>query len=404
MIHVIPSHQGRPSDDPIFALNKEATERRARGESIVNATVGSLLHDDGKLAVLPTASRIVHEVPAAEWAPYAPIAGSPDFLNAVIADIFEDEPEMKACAIAAATPGGSGALRHAIANYLEPGQSLLTTNFFWGPYQTLCDESERKVATFPMFAKDGGLDVEGFDRALQARIGEQKRALVFLNDPCHNPTGYSMTPAEWKAVVERLIARASANADAPITLLVDMAYFAYNAHDPRAFLKELRPLLGKVGLAFAWSASKTFTHYGLRVGAIVACVPDARERAATEAAFSYSCRGTWSNCSRGGMRAITQLLTDPALAGACDKERDELKALLGARVAAFNELAPKHKLTYPRYEGGFFVTVFAEDAFERAARMKDEGVFVVPQKGALRVALCSVAAKDIPRLVESLAR
>ncbi|MBC7052085.1 hypothetical protein G6O46_24055, partial [Salmonella enterica subsp. enterica serovar Enteritidis] len=81
-MHVIPAHQGRPSDDPIFALNKEATTRKARGESIVNATVGSLLHDDGRLAILPTAARAVHEVPAEEWAPYAPIAGAPDFLDA----------------------------------------------------------------------------------------------------------------------------------------------------------------------------------------------------------------------------------------------------------------------------------------------------------------------------------
>ena len=400
MLHVIPSHQGRPSDDPIFALNKEATARKARGETVVNGTVGALLHDDGRLAILPTAARAVHEVPAEEWAPYAPIAGSTDFLAAVIGDIFKDEPEMRACAVAAATPGGTGALRHAIANYLEPGQSLLTTSFFWGPYQTLCDESERKVATFSMFAADGSIDVAALDRALAAQIAEQKRVLLFLNDPCHNPTGYSMRPEEWRAVVERLLARSG---EAPITLLVDMAYFAYNAHDPRAFLKELRPLLGKVGLLFAWSASKTYTHYGLRVGAIVACVPDPAERAATDAALCYSCRGTWSNCSRGGMRAITRLLTDPALAAACDREREELKALLGARVAAFNELAPRRSLRYPRYEGGFFVTVFADDAHERAARMKDKGVFVVPQKGALRVALCSVAAKDVERLVEALA-
>src|SRR5689334_18987693 len=177
MLHVIPSHQGRPSDDPIFALNKEATERRARGESVVNATVGSVLPDDGKLAVLPTASRVVHEVPAAEWAPYAPIAGSPDFLNAVIADIFKDEPEMKACAVAAATPGGSGALRHAIANYLEPGQSLLTTSYFWGPYQTLADEADRKVATFSMFDAKGDIDIESLDRALEKQIASQGRVL-----------------------------------------------------------------------------------------------------------------------------------------------------------------------------------------------------------------------------------
>jgi aromatic-amino-acid transaminase len=400
MLHVIPSHQGRPSDDPIFALNKEATARRARGEVIVNATVGALLHDDGRLAILAASARAVSEVPAEEWAPYAPIAGSTDFLSAVIADVFRDEPAMRECAVAAATPGGSGALRHAIANYLEPGQSLLTTNFFWGPYQTLCDEGERKVSTFAMFASDGSLDVAALDRAIGAHITEQKRVLLFLNDPCHNPTGYSMRPEEWRAVVERLVARSS---EAPITLLVDMAYFAYSANDPRAFLKELRPLLGKVGLLFAWSASKTYTHYGLRVGAIIACVPDVAERAATDAAFSYSCRGTWSNCSRGGMRAITRLLTDPELTAACDRERDELKALLGARVAAFNALAPARSLRYPRYEGGFFVTVFADDARERAARMKDKGVFVVPQKGALRVALCSVPAKDVERLVEALA-
>lgn len=400
MLHIIPSHGNRPSDDPIFALNKEATQRKAKGERVINGTVGALLHDDGRLAILPTAARIVHEVPAEEWAPYAPIAGSADFKDAVINDIFKDEPEMRSCAVAAATPGGSGALRHAIANYLEPGQSLLTTSFYWGPYSTLCDEADRKVATFEMFDAQGNLHVAELDKALSRQITEQKRVLFFLNDPCHNPTGYSMRPSEWAAVVERLIAR---SAEAPITLLVDMAYFAYNAQDPRAFLKQLRPLLGKVGLLFAWSASKTFTHYGLRVGAIVACVPDPAERSVTDAAFSYSCRGTWSNCSRGGMRAITRLLVEPELAGACDRERDELKALLGARVAAWNEHAPKRGLRYPRYEGGFFVTVFADDAKERALRMKDKGVFVVPQKGAIRVALCSVAAADVGLLVDALA-
>jgi len=409
MFHVIPAHQGRPADDPIFALNREATDRLARGEAVINATVGSLLHDDGRLAVLPTSSRILREVAADDWAAYAPIAGSPDFLKAVVDDLFVSEPDMRAAAVAAATPGGTGALRHAIANYLEPSQALLTTSFYWGPYQTLCDEADRRIATFDMFRGSGveaALDTEALDRALTARVMDQQRVLLFLNDPCHNPTGYSMRPEEWRAVVERLCAHAS---EAPITLLVDMAYFAYAASDGRSFLKELRPLLGKVGLLFAWSASKTYTHYGLRVGALVACVPDAKERAATEAALSYSCRGTWSNCSRGGMKAVTRFLVEPELRAALDAERDDLKRLLGARVAAFNEHAPKHRLEYPRYEGGFFVTVFADDALERARRMRERGVFVVPQapsatrRGSLRVALCSVAERDVPRLCEVLA-
>ena len=286
MLHVIPSHQGRPSDDPIFALNKEAVTRKAKGEAIVNGTVGALLHDDGALAILPTAARAVHEVPAEEWAPYAPIAGSSDFLAAVIADVFKDEPEMRASAVAAATPGGTGALRHAIANYLEPGQSLLTTSYFWGPYQTLCDEGERKVSTFSMFAADGSMDVAALDRALAAQIAEQKRVLLFLNDPCHNPTGYSMRAEEWRAVVERLLAHA---ASAPVTLLVDMAYFAYNASDPRAFLKELRPLLGKVGSSRGARRRRTRTTASASARSSPACrtrrrAPRPRRRCRTRAA------------------------------------------------------------------------------------------------------------------------
>ena len=399
MLHVIPSHQSRPSDDPIFALNKEATLSKERGDAVINATVGSLLYDDGKLAMMPTASRIVHEVAAEEWATYAPIAGSPAFLRAVMDDLFAGEPEMRAAACAVATPGGTGALRHAIANFLEPGQSLLTTSYFWGPYQTLADEADRKVATFAMFDANGDLDTAALDRALSAQIASQGRALLFLNDPCHNPTGYSMRPEEWRAVTERLLA----HADAPITLLVDTAYFLYGAREPRAFLKELRPLVGKIALLFAWSASKSFTHYGLRVGALVACIADDAERQKTEAALVYSCRGTWSNCTRGGQSAIARLLTDPALRAACDRERGELKELLAKRVAAFNAMAKKRGLKYPRYEGGFFVTVFHDDALVKAAAMKDKGVFVVPSKGMLRVALCSVAEKDVPRLVEALA-
>ena len=398
MLHLIPSHQGRPSDDPIFALNREAVQRKQKGESIVNATVGALLDDDGQLAMLPTASRIVHEVPPVEWATYAPIAGSPEFLRAVMDDLLAGQPELRAVAIATATPGGSGALRHAIANYLEPGQSLLTTSFFWGPYQTLADEADRKVATFSMFAADGSLDVAALDRALAKIIAEQGRALVFLNDPCNNPTGYSMRPSEWDAVAACIASHAE---KAPVTLLVDCAYFAYAAGDSRAFLTHLKPLLGKAVVLFAWTASKTFTHYGLRVGAIVACIADEKERQMTESALSYSCRGTWSNCNRGGLSAVTRLLVDPELRAACDAERAVLAAKLHARVEAFNRLAPTKKLRYPRYEGGFFVTVFEDDAIGMAERMRKAGVFVVPQKGALRVALCSVAERDVARLVDA---
>ena len=36
--------------------------------------------------------------------------------------------------------------------------------------------------------------------------------------------------------------------------------------------------------------------------------------------------------------------------------------------------------------------------------MREEGVYVVPVDGAVRVGLCSVKVADVPRLVETAAR
>jgi len=405
--HLIPSHMGRPSDDPIFSLHQEAVLRKQRGEDVVDATIGVLLDDDGKLAILPTAARAVREVSTTDWATYAPIAGTAEFRQAVIDDLLGDVPELRSSAVSVATPGGSGALRHAIANFLEPGQAALTTDWHWAPYKTLCDEADRRLETYAMFrplAEGGGLDVLALDAALAGQVARQGRALLFLNDPAHNPTGYSMTAGEWRSVVDCLVARAST---ATVTLVVDCAYLLYGPGDSKPWAARLRPLAGKVPILFAWTASKSYTHYGLRVGALVACVADDGERAMIASALSYSCRGTWSNCNRGGLVAITRLLVDPSMAKSCALERAALKTELLARVDTFNRCARDRGLRYPRYDGGFFVTVFDEHARAKAEAMRARGVYVVPQvqesgAGALRVALCAVAERDVPRLVEAL--
>ena len=162
-MQLIASHQGRPSDDPIFGLNKEATARKQQGESIVNATIGVLLDADGKLAVFPSAARAVHEVTPLEWATYAPIAGTPEFQKAVLDDLLGGQPELRRAAVATATPGGSGALRLAITNFVEPGQAMLTTSWYWAPYHTLCEESDRRLDTFEMFTPSGAFDVASLD-------------------------------------------------------------------------------------------------------------------------------------------------------------------------------------------------------------------------------------------------
>ena len=387
----------RPSDDPIFALNREATQRKAQGHSVINATVGALLEDDGQLAVLPTVMDAVRAVEPRKAAAYAPIAGVPEYLNAVIRDLL-GVTALADMAVAASTPGGTGALRHAVSTFLERGQSVVTPSFYWGPYQTICDEHERGVRTSPMFTAAGGFDVSGFADVLQRTAKEQGRLLVFLNDPCHNPTGYSMSEGEWEGVSAAL---REVSAQVPTTVLADVAYLGF-AKDQRSFLKHLAPLTERAAVLFAWSASKSFGLYGQRVGALIACTADGAQRAAMQNAMAYACRGTWSNCNAAGQHAVARCLTDASLDVAVRAERARLTALLDGRVSAFNRAAEGSALRYPRYDGGFFVTLFAEDAKGSAERLKARGVFTVPGKDSLRVALCSVPEAQVPALVDAL--
>jgi aromatic-amino-acid transaminase len=390
----------RPGDDPIFALNAEAERRARAGERILNSTLGSLMGEDGRLAVMPAVFEALRRVDPARAAGYAPISGPPAFLTAVIGDLF-DASRMAEAAVAAATPGGTGALHHALVNFLEPGEKLLTTSYYWGPYATLATHTRRGLSTFEMFREDGGLDTAALERGLRRLQREQSRVLLVLNTPCHNPTGYSFDADDWKRVAEIV---ADAAEDTPITLLLDLAYAKFCG--PRAvdWRAAIEPLLGRVTLLCAWTASKSFAQYGARVGALVAVEADRAERDKIRNALGFSCRGTWSNCNHLGMLAVTELLADSALRARADREREGLRTLLQERVRLFNEHAARFGLTFPRYEGGFFVAVFTPDARRTAEVMKQDGVYVVPLERAVRIAICATPCAEVARLVQALER
>ena len=386
-------------DDLIFALNSEAARRRAAGEEVIDSTLGTLLDEDERLATIQAVGEAYRRIAWERGAAYAPIAGPRPFLSAVLSDLFGGHALARS-ARAVATPGGTGALAIALTAFLEPGQRALTTSYHWGPYATIAAQAGRGLETFAMFTAGGRLDLHALAEGLARSGRRQGRSLVFLNTPCHNPTGYSLDESDWRGLVEVL---ADASCSQALTVLLDLAYARYGAGDPRAWLAHVQPLLEHCTWLVAWSASKAFTQYGARVGACVVLEADPAERERIAAALAFACRGTWSNCNHLGMLAVTECLTDADLARRIEVERAGLRELLEHRAAAFTRLAHAAGLTHPRYAGGFFVTVPSPDAERAAAHMRAQGVFVVPLPGALRVALCSTPLRSIPRLVEALA-
>ncbi|MFT7676691.1 MAG: aromatic-amino-acid transaminase [Planctomycetota bacterium] len=397
--HLISSAQGRPAEDPIFAIHNEAVRRAAEGESVIDASLGALLDDQGRVAVLPAVFQALRDVDPSRAAAYAPIAGDTPFREAVIRDVFGTD-DAAGRAVCVATAGGTGAIFAAVVNFVEDGHALYTSDLHWGPYRTIADHTRRSVETFPMFA-DGRFNMAGFEAGLMELGKRQGKVLVLLNFPCHNPTGYSLDDEEWTQVTAALSRAAQCFA---VTVLMDVAYARYALADVARWQTHLGAIVEQVPLLVAWSASKSYAQYGARVGALVAVIHDADERARVLNAMTYSCRGTWSNCNHLGILAVASLLEDADRASAADRERDLLIKLMDERVAAFNLAASAAGLSYPRYEAGFFVTIFTPDPARTAAVCGEHGVFIVPVKGAVRVGLCATPKASIQRLVDSLAQ
>ncbi len=189
--------------DKIFEASQKAKASIARlGEDqVINSTLGECLDDEGRLMVLPVVEHLLRTMPVEEICSYAPIAGIAGFNEAVEISLF-GEGKSRFHVSAVATPGGCGALRHLVWNFLDEGDAMLTTDWHWGPYRNICEEHGRKLETFPMFDDQDNFHVEAMEESLEALLKRQKQVVLALNTPANNPTGYSMTKEEMDRTVE----------------------------------------------------------------------------------------------------------------------------------------------------------------------------------------------------------
>lgn len=386
---LLPTRRDFPADDPIFALNTEARNRAEKGESIINATVGALLDDNGRLVILETVMELWRELTPMEIAPYAPISGDPAYLTSMVRRYW---PELSHFGTGCATPGGSGALALSIRNFLEPGQAILTLSPYWGPYDTIAQENGAHVETFPIPEPGHAIDALSLMDKAKSILVRQGRLLIWLNDPCHNPTGRSTSPAGRGAILEALRELCHLG---PITLLLDLAYLEYAA-DPAGVMEALQDYArfareGQVLVGASLSVSKALTLYGARAGALV--FPWAQD-ASLQAALAMSCRGIFSNAPKAPQSLVVRLAKDGKAQARLADEHRHWSQKLDARAHALSDALRKEKLPGVPWQGGFFVTLGAENPTAVAQKLKSRGVFVVPIPKALRVGLCGLRVQD----------
>ena len=395
---VAASHSvGKFATDKIFGAAALAAKAVAQfgKENVTNATIGALLDDAEKLVCLPTVEKVFRELPITEVINYAPIAGLPEYLNAVMDHVFGDSrPEAYTRAVS--TSGGSGVLHHAIWNYTELHDTVLTTDWYWGPYKVLCEEVLRKLATFPLFDDKLKFNAAAFEAKIDELLAKQNNLLVILNTPAHNPTGYSVTDAEWDGIISTLKQKA-ANPAKKISVVIDIAYLDFSGEHStcRKFFAKLGKLPDNLLFILGFSMSKSFTMYGQRCGAMIGVSSNADVAKEFEDINQYSNRATWSNINRGAQRLFATVCSDKALYAQVEKERAEYYQLIKARADLFVKEAAEAKLDMLPYSAGYFLSVPSTAPDAVCDKLHADNIFAVALAKGIRVAVCAVPTRQI---------
>lgn len=391
-----------PIEDTVFAIVKLAKQAimEKGDDAVVNATIGSLYGEDGRIvaydSVFGPYDRIKKEVKAAYAASFT---GNESYRKQVYEWVCGDNKLHLAHSVIA-TAGGSGAVSIAINEMLDEGQTLVIPKIAWGSYALMACMHNVAVTSYELFDGDR-FHLRDFERVCREVMEKQHKLLVVINDPCHNPTGYSMSMAEWKQVID-FLNELSALGD--VVILNDVAYIDYAYQkDARAYLSVLNEMNAHVMCIVAFSCSKTLTSYGLRCGAALLLAKDAAQVREVEIVFEKMARSLWSNIPNAAMENFTYVTTigrDAFL-----QEKQEYVELLRKRSACFIEEAEACALPCYPYKEGFFVTVKmpdnqTRDRFHEALMKQD--IYTVKVNTGIRVAICSLPLKKCEGLAKRM--
>ena len=400
MIKSMAAYNGReiPEEDKVFAASGKALDAVSKygPAEVINATVGALYDDEGQLLVLRSVDKVIRELEPKDYAAYAPIAGTPGFRKAILkAALGGFEPKSYVCAVG--TPGGTAAIRNAIANYSCPGDRILTHSWHWAPYKSIAAEMFRGIEHFEMFDEEGRFNTEDFDYKVKKLTRNQEHLVIILNTPANNPTGYALTMDDWYAVKKTLD---EVPLEKKIALVLDVAYidFAGEPEEVRRFFGVVDNLRSNILPIIAYSASKTFTLYGGRCAAMICFAHSPEVAEEFEKVNSYSSRATWSNPPRAPQEVIERIYADESLLAEVEAERANAREMLLARGRAFEEEAAKCGLKTVPFSAGFFVTIPCADPDGLCEKLSEKNVFLIPFDGGVRVSIAASSEEKCRRL------
>ena len=318
--------------------------------------------------------------------------GDMGFVNALMPYIFgAGDPTMSGRISGMQTPGGTGAVRLALALAQKAGVSRVHMGVpSWPNHAQILADLGMELVPFDHANPDGTANL---DAVLAAINGAADDEAVLLHACCHNPTGIDYTADQWTAIAEAF----AASGTFPI---IDSAYQGLG-HGMEEDAAGMRAVLAAVPEAFvAYSCDKNFGQYRDRVGAFYVM---ARESSALDTAFSNAnalARAAWSMPPDHGGAAVRIILRDPDMTAQWQDELDTMRARMrevrDALAAAGT--AGRVDLTPLGTQNGLF-SMLPINKDEVATLREEHGIYMAASG---RINIAGLTQENLPRFIAAL--
>ncbi len=319
--------------------------------------------------------------------------GDMGFVNALMPYIFGEDATMGGRISGMQTPGGTGAVRLALALAQKAGMTKLHMGTpSWPNHAQIINDLDLDWSAFDHANPDGTANL---DAVLAAIKGAGPGEGILLHGCCHNPTGIDYSAEQWEAI-------GAAIAETGIFPIIDTAYQGLG-HGMEEDAAGLRGVLAKVPEAFiAYSCDKNFGLYRDRVGAFYVLAKDADT---LDTAFSNAnalARASWSMPPDHGAAAVRIILRDSDLTAQWLDELDQMRErmrqvrarLADAGVAGSVDLAP-----LGRQNGLFSTLPVSKD--QVVALREEHGIYMA---GSGRINVAGLTMDNIDKFIDAIAK
>lgn len=323
------SLQEQPADKILALMQKYKEDPR---ESKIDLGVGVYKNAEGLTPVMRAVKTAEQQLWERETTKsYVGLVGDPQFSD-VMVDLVLSDSVARGNVAAAATPGGTGAVRQAfeLLKMANPDVRVFVSDPTWPNHLSILKYLDLPVVPYRYFdSETRGVDFAGMMEDLaEARSGD----VILLHGCCHNPTGANLNMSQWQEVVDFLNTSGA-------TPMIDIAYqgFGDGLQEDAAGTRLVASSVPETVIAA--SCSKNFGIYRERTGLLMVVSQDAAAKGLNQSTLAFLNRQNFSFPPDHGARLVTMVLSDPALCADWAAELEEVRlGMLDLRTQLASEL------------------------------------------------------------------